>query len=88
MDDVAVALEHVDLLDALDGLHVELLECRLELLVVGAGSLVDLLDLASRSSLSTIPRVRSCVPPVICAICCRVWRRVGLLKLSKSCPRM
>jgi hypothetical protein len=29
VDDVAVALEHVDLLDCLDGLDVELLERRL-----------------------------------------------------------
>lgn len=38
VDDVAVLLEHVDLLDALDGLGVELLQGLEELLVVGTGA--------------------------------------------------
>lgn len=71
VNDVAVALEHVDLLNGLDGLHIELLERRLELLVVGAGSLVNLLDLASGSSLATISYVRSWFP-LHRAICCLV----------------
>lgn len=54
MDDVAVFLEHVDLLDGLDGLDVHLLQGSLELLVVGAGRLVDLLDLAAGSSLASV----------------------------------
>jgi hypothetical protein len=37
VDDVAVFLEHVDLLDGLDWLDVQLLERRLQLLVVRAG---------------------------------------------------
>lgn len=54
MNDVAVALEHVDLLDGLDGLDVELLQGGLELLVVTARALVDLLDLPARSTLASI----------------------------------
>jgi hypothetical protein len=54
VDDVAVALEHVDLLNGLDGLYVELLQRSLELLVVGAGALVDLLDLPARSALASV----------------------------------
>lgn len=53
VDDVSVLLEHVDLLDRLDGLDVHLLKGRLELLVVGAGGLVDLLDLAAGSTLAS-----------------------------------
>jgi hypothetical protein len=54
VDDVAVALEHVDLLNGLDGLYVELFQRSLELLVVGAGALVDLLDLPARGSLASV----------------------------------
>jgi hypothetical protein len=54
VDDVAVALEHVDLLDSLNGLDVELLERGLKLLVVGARVLVDLLDLPARSTLASV----------------------------------
>lgn len=53
VDDVAVGLEHVDLLNGLDGLHVQLLESSLELLViVGAAGDVALL-LVSRGALAT-----------------------------------
>lgn len=54
VDDVSVFLEHVDLLDGLDGLDVHLLQGSLELLVVGAGGLVDLLDLAAGSALASV----------------------------------
>lgn len=54
MNDVAVALEHVDLLNSLDGLDVELLQRGLELLVVGARVLVDLLDLPAGSTLAAV----------------------------------
>ena len=54
VDDVAVFLEHVDLLNGLDGLDVHLLQGGLELLVVGAGGLVDLLDLAAGSTLASV----------------------------------
>lgn len=52
VDDVAIRLEHVDLLDSLDGLYVHLLEGRLELLVVGSAAFVDLLDLSPWRSLA------------------------------------
>jgi hypothetical protein len=54
MDDVSVTLEHVDLLNGLDGLHIELLEGALELLVVGAGAFVDLLDFPAGSALAAV----------------------------------
>jgi len=57
VDDVSVALEHVDLLNGLDGLDVELLQRGLELLVVGASGPVDLLDLPAGSTLAAIYRV-------------------------------
>jgi hypothetical protein len=54
VDDVAILLEHVDLLNTLDGLDVQLLEGGLELLVVGIGGPVDLLDLAAGSALASV----------------------------------
>jgi hypothetical protein len=54
VDDVAVRLEHVDLLDLSDGLDVHLLEGSLELLVVGARRPVDLLLHTSGSSLAAV----------------------------------
>ena len=54
MNDVAVRLEHVDLLDGLDRLGVELLKRLLELLVVGAGPGGSALDLSPGSTLATI----------------------------------
>lgn len=54
VDDVAVLLEHVDLLDTLDGLDVQLLQSGLQLLVVGVGGPVDLLDLAAGSALASV----------------------------------
>jgi hypothetical protein len=54
VDDVSVALEHVDLLDRLDGLDVQLLERGLQLLVIGAGALVDLLDLPARGAFASV----------------------------------
>jgi hypothetical protein len=57
VDDVSVLLEHVDLLDGLDGLDVHLLQGGLELLVVGTGGLVDLLDLAAGSTLSSVDEI-------------------------------
>jgi hypothetical protein len=54
VDNVAVLLEHVDLLNTLDGLDVQLLEGGLELLVVGIGGPVDLLDLAAGSALASV----------------------------------
>ena len=54
VDDVAVRLEHVDLLDLGDGLDVHLLQGSLELLVVGARRPVDLLLNTSGSSLAAV----------------------------------
>ena len=54
MDDIAVALEHVDLLDCLDRLNIHLLQRRLELLVICTSALVHLLDLSSWSTLAAI----------------------------------
>lgn len=59
MDDVAVGLEHVDLLNGRDGLDVHLLESGLELLVVTTAGSVDLLDLSSGSTLATVLRIES-----------------------------
>ena len=53
MNDVSVTLEHVDLLDGLDGLGVQLLQGGLELLVVvGVPGDIALL-LVSRGTLAT-----------------------------------
>lgn len=54
VNDIAVLLEHVDLLDGLDGLDVHLLQGSLKLLVVGASGLVDLLDLTAGSTLASV----------------------------------
>lgn len=54
VDDVAVRLEHVDLLDLGDGLDVHLLEGSLELLVVGARGPVDLLLHTSGGTLAAV----------------------------------
>ena len=70
MDDISVRLEHVDLLNRLDGLNIELLERCLQLLVVHACALMDLLDLSSRRAFSTTrtvsatsrPRARPYIP--------------------------
>ena len=59
MDDVAVALEHVDLLYRLDGLNVHLLERSLELLVVCARRLVHLLDGPPGSTLASVKYIVS-----------------------------
>lgn len=53
VDDVAVLLEHVNLLNALDRLDVHLLQGSLELLVIGTAVPLDLLDLAAGSTLAT-----------------------------------
>jgi hypothetical protein len=66
VDDVSVLLEHVDLLDGLDGLDVHLLQGGLELLVVGTGGLVDLLNLAAGSTLSSVDEIsRSLGLPIV-----------------------
>lgn len=59
MDDVAVRLEHVHLLNGLDGLNVDLLEGSLELLVIASGAGRRSLDLSAGSTLATISIQRS-----------------------------
>jgi hypothetical protein len=54
MNDVPIFLEHVDLLDGLDGLDVQFLECSLQLLVVGTGRLVDFLGFAARCAFTSV----------------------------------
>lgn len=54
MNDIAIFLEHVDLLDGLDGLNVEFLKRGLEFFVVGAGGLVDFLLLSSRCAFASM----------------------------------
>ncbi len=51
---IPVRLEHVDLLNGLDGLHIELLERLLQLLVVAGRSSRGALHLSPGSSLATI----------------------------------
>lgn len=50
MDDGAVVLDHVDFLNALNLIHSEFLQCRLQLLVIRGRSLVHDLLLSSWSS--------------------------------------
>lgn len=59
MDNVAVALEHVDLLDSLDGLDVELLQRLLQLLVITSRARRRALDLPPGSTLATIRHTSS-----------------------------
>lgn len=58
VDHVAVLLKHVNLINGLDGLDVHLLQSSLELLVIGARGLVDLLDLPSGSTLSAVDSIK------------------------------
>lgn len=53
VNNVAIFLEHVHLLNTLNGLHVELLERSLQLLVVHTSGSMDLLHLPSGSSFAT-----------------------------------
>jgi hypothetical protein len=54
VDDVSVALEHVDFLNGLDGLDIELLKGSLQLFVVGPRALVHLLDLPAGCAFASI----------------------------------
>lgn len=84
VDDVAVGLEHVDLLDGLDGLSVELLQLGLELLVIGVGSGGSALGGSSGSSLSTASSQTRLVSQVVfdmpilqtwrCILDCQRWQ--------------
>jgi hypothetical protein len=61
VDNVAIGLEHVYLLNSLDRLDIELLERRLQLLVVHTRALVHLLDLSSWCALSTVAHLSACL---------------------------
>lgn len=63
---IAIFLEHVDLLNSLDGLDIELLERRLQLLVVGAAGLVDLLRLSSRCAFAATVIVSLLLDMCVC----------------------
>lgn len=54
MDDVAIRLEHVDFLNSLDGLSVELLQGLLKLLVISARAGGRTLDLSAGSAFATV----------------------------------
>jgi len=54
VNDIAIALEHVDLLDCLDWLYVQLLERCLQLPVICACTLVHLLNLPPWCALASI----------------------------------
>ena len=86
MDDVAVALEHVHLLNGLDGLNIDLLEGGLELLVIASGAGRRSLDLSAGSTLATISFqkksiVRNQSPLVLSEFACLsspfAWARVS-----------
>lgn len=53
VDDVAVLLEHVDLLNTLERLDIQLLQSILQLLVVDGGVADNLLDLTAGGTLAT-----------------------------------
>lgn len=53
VNDLTVLFEHIDLLNCLNGLHIQLLQGALQLLVICAGTLVRLLDLATRRPFSS-----------------------------------
>ena len=54
VNDIPIALEHVDLLDRLDRLHIHLLQRALELLIICARALVDFLDLSPRGTFAAV----------------------------------
>lgn len=60
---VAIRLEHVDLLDRLDRLDIHLLQSCLELLVIRASALVNLLDLSPRCAFASV------VVPLVTPLC-------------------
>ena len=51
---IPIFLEHIDLLNRLDGLDIELLQRRLQLLVVGARGFVNLLGLSPWGAFAAI----------------------------------
>ena len=53
MNDIAIFLEHVDFLDRLNRLDIELFKRRLQLFIICARRLVDLLHFSSRCPFTT-----------------------------------
>jgi hypothetical protein len=54
VNDIPITLEHIDLFNCLDWLHVHFLQCALELLVIRTRTLVNLLDLSPRGTLAAM----------------------------------
>lgn len=73
VDDVSIRLEHVDLLNGLNRLDIQLLERSLQLLVVNTASLMNLLDLSSRCALSTVELFVSIFAPCILPWSSSAW---------------
>lgn len=65
MDNVAVFLEHVDFLNRLDGLDVQLLQRGLQLLVVCARRLVHLFRFSPRRAFASVCEQRGSVSSVL-----------------------
>ena len=67
MNHIAILLEHIDLLDRLDRLHIQLFEGRLQLLVVCARGLVHLLYFSPRRAFTAVGEMVSnackAIPP-------------------------
>lgn len=83
VDNVSVGLEHVDLLDSLNGLHVDLLKSGLELLVVHTRVLRLGLDLTSRGTLSAIiPQLSASIHPFLLLLMPPL-HRLSLVRLSE-----
>ncbi len=59
VNDVSILFEHIDLLNRLNWLDVELLQRRLQLLVVCARGLVHLLYLSPRSAFTSVENIMS-----------------------------
>ncbi len=54
VDDISILLEHVDLLNGLNGLDVHLLERGLQFLVISAAGLMDLFRLATGGAFASV----------------------------------
>lgn len=54
VNDVSIRLEHVDLLNCLNWLDIQLFQGGLQFLIIRAGALVNLLHLSSRRAFSTV----------------------------------
>ena len=65
MNDISVALEHVDFLNGLDRLYIELFECRLQFLVVGSGTFVHLLDFPAGCAFASTPALLAHIPHIL-----------------------